>query len=130
MFSHLGPDVPNIQVQQDAASAVLHSCTFQNFLSNDSAVGVLEGSGSSGLLVIESVFLQNDVDALFVANDDIGAPLFFSDSEDEVVSSVTGNATLPLPLSAVDGSEIQFLEGEVLGSSEVTEVCVLSLIHI
>ena len=121
-FSHLGPDVPNIQVQQDAASAAFHACTFQNFISNDSTVGILEASGSSGLMVNASEFLQNDVDVLFVADDVTGTPLFYSDSSSEVVSSGSANATLPLPLSAISSSQIQFLDGEVGGSSEVAQV--------
>ena len=121
-FSHLGPEVPNIQVEQDAASAAIHACTFQNFASNDSAVGILEASGSSGLLVNASEFLQTDVNALFVAEDAMGTPMFYSDASNEVVSSVSGNATLPLPLSALNSSRIQFLDGEVGGSSEVAQV--------
>lgn len=128
IFSHLGPNVPNIQVANDAASGAFHACIFQNFISNESTVGILEGSGSSGLLIKESVFLENDVDALFVANDVDGTPQFYSDTKDEVVSTMSGSAMSPLPLAALGSSEIRFLEADVGGSPEIAKVLIFLFI--
>lgn len=122
VFSHLGPDVPSIRVAEDEASGAFHSCTFQNFLANNSAVGILEASGSSGLLIKGSEFLENDVDALFLANDTAGAPLIYSDESNEVVSKVVGKDSTPLPLAALGSSEIEFLQSDVGGDPAVAQV--------
>jgi hypothetical protein len=122
VFSHLGPDVPNIRVMHDDASGAFHKCTFRNFVAKASSVGVLQGSGNSGLLIKEASFQENIVDAVFVASDNTGKPRFYSDSSDAVVYALSGNHTKPLPLEAVGNSSIQFLDGNFPSTTVMPQV--------